>query len=79
MGEIRQILKKNKICLWWPCLLMDRDKMSNLYKRPSIDASYQVSVHLADGFQRRRLKCEKLTDDGLQVMAKAHVAFGMVS
>jgi hypothetical protein len=43
---------------------MDRDKMSNLYKGPSIDASYQVSVHLADGFQRRRLKCEKLIDDG---------------
>jgi hypothetical protein len=35
-----------------------------LYRGPSIDASYQVSVHLALGFQRRRLKCEKLTDDG---------------
>ena len=46
---------------------------------PSIDASYQVSVHLAEGFQRRRLKCEKLTDDGRQVMAKAHIAFGKVS
>ena len=45
----------------------------------SIDASYQVSVPLAEGFQRRRLKCEKLTDDGRQVMAKAHVAFGKVS
>ena len=22
---------RNKNCLWWPCLLMDRDKMSNLY------------------------------------------------
>ena len=53
--------------------------MSNLYKGPSIDASYQVSVHLADGFQSRRLKCEKLTDDGCQVMAKAHIAFGKVS
>jgi hypothetical protein len=42
---------------------MDRDEMSNLYRGPSIDASYQVSVHLAEGFQRRRLKCEKLTDD----------------
>ena len=41
------------------------DKMSNLYKGPSIDASSQVSVHLAEGFQRR-LKCEKLTDDRLQ-------------
>ena len=37
--------------------------MSKLYRGPSIDASYQVSVHLAKGFQRRRLKCEKLTDD----------------
>jgi hypothetical protein len=33
---------------------MDRDKMSNLYREPSIDASYQVSVHLAKRFQRRR-------------------------
>jgi hypothetical protein len=58
---------------------MDRDKMSNLYKGPSIDDSYQVSVHLAEGFQRTRLKCEKLTDDGRQVTAKAHIAFGKVS
>jgi hypothetical protein len=42
--------------LWWPCLLMDRDRMSNLYRGPSIDASYQVSVHLAKRFQRRRFK-----------------------
>ena len=47
---------------------MDRDEISNLYRGPSIDASYQVSVHMAEGFQRRRLKCEKLTDDGRQVM-----------
>ena len=32
----------------------DRDKMSNPYRDPSIDASYQVSVHLAKQFQRRR-------------------------
>jgi predicted aminopeptidase len=55
---------RNKNGLWRPCLLTDRDKMSNLYKGPSIDASYQVSVHLAEGFQRRRLKYEKLMDDG---------------
>jgi hypothetical protein len=70
---------RNKNCLWRPCLLMDRDKMSKLYRGPSIDASYQVSVHLAKGFQRRRLKCEKLTDDRRQVMAKAHIAFGKVN
>jgi hypothetical protein len=33
---------------------MNRDEMSSLYKGPSIDASYQVSVHLAKHFQRRR-------------------------
>jgi hypothetical protein len=58
---------------------MDQDKMSIINRGPSIDASYQVSVHLAEGFQRRRLKCEKLKDDGCQVMAKAHLAFGKVS
>jgi hypothetical protein len=54
---------RNKNCLWRPCLLMDRDKMSILYTGPSIYASYQVSVHMVEGFQRRRLKCEKLMDD----------------
>ena len=38
---------RNKNCLWWPCLLMDQDKMSILYRGPFTDASYQVSVHLA--------------------------------
>jgi hypothetical protein len=33
---------------------MDRDKMSNLYREPFIDASYQVSVHLTKRFHRRR-------------------------
>jgi hypothetical protein len=42
---------------------MDWDEMSNIYRGHAIDASYQVSVHLAEGFQRRSLKCEKLTDD----------------
>jgi hypothetical protein len=70
-------------------LLKDQDEMSNLYRGPSIDASYRVSVHLAEGFKRRRLKCEKvmediddgrrMTDDGRQVMSKAHIAFGKVS
>jgi hypothetical protein len=40
---------------WWPCLLTDRNEISNLYRGPSIDAFYQVSVYLAEGFQRRRL------------------------
>ena len=43
---------RNKKCLWWSCLLTDRDDISNLYRGPSIDAFYQVSVHLAKWFQR---------------------------
>ena len=43
-------------------MLTDRDEMCNLYRGPSIDASYQVLAQLAKQFQRRRLKCEKLTD-----------------
>jgi hypothetical protein len=45
---------RKKSHLWQPCLLMDRDEMSNLYRGPSIDASHQVSVHLAKRLQRRR-------------------------
>jgi hypothetical protein len=43
-------LKKNR--LWQSCLLTDQDEISNLYRGPSIDTSYQVSVHLAKRFQR---------------------------
>jgi GTP-dependent phosphoenolpyruvate carboxykinase len=35
---------RNKNCLWQPCLLTNRDEMSNLYRGPSIDASNQVLV-----------------------------------
>ena len=49
--------------------------MSNLYRGPSIDASYPVSVHLAKWCRRRRFKCEKLMNARRQVMIKAHMAF----
>jgi hypothetical protein len=32
---------------------MDQNEMSNLYRGPSIDASYQVSYHLAKWLQRK--------------------------
>jgi hypothetical protein len=35
---------RNKNCMWWPCLLTNRDEMSNLHRGHSIDDSYQVSV-----------------------------------
>jgi len=66
-GSIGQVVSEKKIFLKIDqseiYLLTNRDEMSNRYREPSIDASYQVSVHLAKRFQRRRLKCEKLTDD----------------
>ena len=34
-------------------MLTGRDEMSNVYREHSIDASYQVSVHLAKRFQKR--------------------------
>jgi hypothetical protein len=55
-GKIFQKLTNlNKNSLWRPCLLTDRDEMSNLYRGLSIDASYHVSVHLTKRFQTRRL------------------------
>jgi hypothetical protein len=53
---------------------MDLDKMSILHRGPSIDAFSQVSVHLAKGFQRRRLKCEKLKDDGRQTPSDSNTS-----
>jgi hypothetical protein len=35
-------------------LLTDRDEISNLYREPSIDASYQALVQLAKQFQGRK-------------------------
>ena len=49
--ELKKIgQSETKSRLWRPCLLMDRDEISSLYRGPSIDASYQVLVHLAEGF-----------------------------
>jgi hypothetical protein len=42
----------NNNCLWQPCLLTDRDEISNLYRAPSIDAFYLVSVQLAKQWRR---------------------------
>jgi hypothetical protein len=43
---------RNKNCQWRPCLLMDHDKMGSLNRGSSIDATYQISVHLGKRFQR---------------------------
>jgi hypothetical protein len=52
---------RNKNCLWRPCLLMDRDEMSNLYRGPSIDASY---LRTTDDGRRTTDDGRRTTDDG---------------
>jgi hypothetical protein len=65
--------KKKKNCLWWPCVLTDRDEMNNIYREPCIDASYQVLIHLAKRFQKRRLhqklnhKCSQLVKNNASI------------
>ena len=62
---------RNKNDMWRPCLLTDRDEMSSLYRGPAIDASYQVSVHLAKRFQRRILK--KICQSETRIACGGHV------
>ena len=64
---------RNKNWLWRQCLLTNRDKMSNFYRGPSIDASYQVSVHLAKWFQRRRFK--KIGQSETIIACGGHVCY----
>ena len=45
---------RNKNCPWRPCLITDQNEMSSRYRGPPIDVSYQVSVHLAKQFQKRK-------------------------
>ena len=65
---------RNKNGLWWPCLLTDRDEMSILYREPAIDAAYQVSIHLAKRFQRRRFK--KIGQSGTRIAYGGHIVNG---
>jgi hypothetical protein len=44
----------SKECAFCYDPLPNMDEMSNFHRGHSIDASYQVSVHLAKRFQRRR-------------------------
>jgi hypothetical protein len=47
--------------------LSDRDEMSKLYKGPSIDAAYQVSIHLAKRFQIRREDCLEINQSETRI------------
>jgi hypothetical protein len=57
-----------RIALGRPYLLAEWDEMKKLYRGPYIDAFCQAWFHLAQLFQRSRLKYEKVnrTDDRRQ-------------
>ena len=59
-------------CLWRPCLQTYGDKMSHLNRGPSIDASYQVSIHFAKRFQRRRIL--KISQSETRIVCGGHVS-----
>jgi hypothetical protein len=50
------------------------NEMSNLYRGPSIDASYQVSVHFVKGFQRKIFvkNADRLKKGILEETKRAH-------
>jgi hypothetical protein len=52
--------------------------MSNLYREPSIDANYQVSVQAVseEKIIMWNVNGRQTTEDGCQVMTKDHFAFG---
>jgi hypothetical protein len=52
-------------------MLTDRDEISNLYRGPSIDASYQDSVQLSKKFQGRRFK--KIDQSETRIACGGHV------
>jgi len=54
----RNRLIRNKNWLWWPCLTTDKHEMSDIYRGPSIHASYQVSVHLGKAVSEENLFLE---------------------
>jgi hypothetical protein len=48
--------------------------MSILYREPAIDAAYQVSIHLAKRFQRRRFL--KIGQSGTRIAYGGHIVNG---
>ena len=53
------------------CLLTDRDKMRKFYRGSFIDASFQVSLHLAKRLQMRRFL--EIEQSGTRTACGGHV------
>jgi hypothetical protein len=70
-------ISANENTLWTLAAMLD------FKSAPSSEHFWQVWLISVQRFQRRRFKCEKLTDgrtdDGCLPMTKAHMAYGQVS
>jgi hypothetical protein len=71
--------------LWTLAAMLDFKSApkTQICRGPSNEHLWQVWLKSVQRFQRRRFKCEKLTngrtDDGRLPMTKAHLAYGQVS
>ena len=72
---------------WQPCWISNQHQKHKSGRGPSSEHFWQVWLKSVQRFQRRRFKCEKLTDgrtdgrtdDGRLPMTKTHMAYGQVS
>jgi hypothetical protein len=65
---------------WQPCWISNQHQKHKSGREPSNEHFWHVWLKSVQRFQRRRFKCEKLTDDdGRLPMTKAHMAYGQVS
>jgi hypothetical protein len=74
-------ISANENTLWTLAAMLDF-KSAPKHKSgrgPSNEHFWQVWLISVQRFQRRRFKCEKLTDDGRLPMTKDHMAYGQVS
>ena len=63
---------------WQPFWISNQHQKHKPGRGPSSEHFWQVWLISVQRFQRRRFKCEKLTDGRLP-MTKAHMAYGQVS
>jgi hypothetical protein len=48
--DILEIDQLEQNCMWRPCVLMDRNEKSKIYRGPGIHASCKVFVYLTERF-----------------------------
>jgi hypothetical protein len=63
---------------WQACWISNQHQKHKSGRGPSNEHFWQVWLKSVQRFQRRKFKCEKLTDGRLH-MTKAHMAYGQVS